>query len=254
VWTPTRSAGADEDDRQPPCKRPSGVLVHVSVPDGNDPPRSARPLLLRALPGAALRFDLRVTATWLALALSSGRRWRSRSGGTSAAWPALPLLALSFSSNADLLWRRSGPRPAYAPRPSRAFEQRGPLDVRGVREHVDRPNPDERVARTPPAALPSPRAVVGCRRRRRRAAPRAAEAAKPCRETARGGSTITTSDRLPVAQLAQRIATVACEERCVPIEFSSAFSIAQATDSSTPRSPHGHRIAGSERPIVPIPQ
>jgi len=84
---------------------------------------------------AAARFRLRVVWTWVCLVVALGATialtvWLDLSG-----LPALPGIALGFLvPNADLLWRsrRSGP-----------LEQGDALDVRRVREHVDRPRADE---------------------------------------------------------------------------------------------------------------
>jgi hypothetical protein len=57
--------------------------------------------------GAAVRFRLRVLATWVALALSFGATMALAIWWEVGGLPALPLLALGFLvPNADLLWRR----------------------------------------------------------------------------------------------------------------------------------------------------
>jgi hypothetical protein len=57
--------------------------------------------------GAALRWDLRVPATWLALTLSFGTTLALATWWDVTGLPALPLLSLGFVlPNADLLWRR----------------------------------------------------------------------------------------------------------------------------------------------------
>jgi hypothetical protein len=62
--------------------------------------------------GAALRFDLRVYWTWLALSLSFGATMAIAIWWGVSGLPALPLLAVGFlAPNADLLWRRLRRRP-----------------------------------------------------------------------------------------------------------------------------------------------
>ena len=108
--------------------------------------------------------------------------------------------------------------------------------MRRVREHVERARAHEPVAVLLDEAL----RVAGERRRvagdvddaRRGRARRAASA--PCRRgPARGGSTTTTSGS-PARSRRSRSTwpTFPAKKAALPIEFSSAFSIAQATDSS----------------------
>ena len=72
--------------------------------------------------------------------------------------PALPALALGFLvPNADLLWRRFD---AHAEARRRSSSETA-LDVRRVREHVDRPRAHELVAVLLAQRFTSPASVVG---------------------------------------------------------------------------------------------
>jgi hypothetical protein len=60
---------------------------------------------------ATVRFGLRVLPTWAALAASFGATIAIAVAWNKPGLPALPLLSLAFVLvNADLLWRRRGPR------------------------------------------------------------------------------------------------------------------------------------------------
>ena len=135
----------------------------------------------------------------------------------------------------------------------RALEQRDALDVRRVREHVDRARAHEPVAVVVGEPLQRRRrASSGCTRRRRCAARRSRRAASaPCRRGRRAaGRRRRRRGRRRASRRSRSTSpTLPAKNAALPIAFSSWFSIAQATDSSLISIPHtviasrGHREA-----------
>ncbi len=121
---------------------PGGGSARLGLPDV---------LFFAVFLAASVRFGLRPFATWVGLTASLSLTMICATWWDVSGLPALPGLSLGFLiPNADLLWRRLRPSRAES-RPdgrsvSRPLEQRHRLDVRRVREHVDRGRADETVA------------------------------------------------------------------------------------------------------------
>ncbi len=135
---------------------------------------------------------------------------------------------------------------AHSPATLSALEQRHALDVRRLREHVDRPHSDRGGSRPRRAARRSARASSGCRRRRRSAAAPASMIRRTtfCDSPARGGSTTSTSGR-PARSTSSRSArrTSPAKKCALAISFRRALAIASATASRRSRAPTPPRPA-----------
>ena len=138
---------------------PGGNAARLGLPDV---------LFFAVFLGAAARFGLRPFLTWLLMVAGLGITIVLTTFWVTGGLPALPAIALGFLlANCDLLWARlapgglrSGQAKPVTVLPS-AHEQRDGLDVRRVREHVDRRRPHEPVAVLLVSRFVSPASVVG---------------------------------------------------------------------------------------------
>ena len=161
-------ARADEDDHRAPCGTCSSALSVAFVVPGGGAARLGLPdvLFFARLP----RRERRASACGRP---GPGSRMIAGLGADARArdvwWdvgglPALPAISLGFllAERRPALAAAARSAPASAARRLLALEQRDRLDVRRVREHVDRPSCARAGSRTPRrAASTSPASVVG---------------------------------------------------------------------------------------------
>ena len=267
IWSVAAGPTRYVVEEQPGHLRAARGRVPEPGRDGDREHRPARHPLLRALPRrrrplpACASRDLDRDDGLLSAS-------RSRSCGRGTTSPGSPRCPRSASAsslpNADLLWRdahaRGAGRARRRPRrqAERAIGQRDGLDVRRVREHVDRAAALELVA----VLVPQHLEVRGERRRvagdvddPRRAECAVRRSAFPA-SPARGGSTTTTSGAPASSTSSSSVwPTLPAKKRAFAMPFSSAFSIAQATASSEISSPHTAAASrASASAIVPVPQ